>query len=87
MENEDWQEIVMSLVKAKRDLRNAWSVLDGTDGPAEDSEAAFDDALNAIDSIYAIESAHAFNADVASPVEVQAFWDEHGSLPGFAIGT
>ena len=87
MENEDWQEIVDALVNAKRQLRAAWGVLDGTDGAADGVEHALGAATSAIDAIYAIESVHAFNADVASPVAVQEFWEQNGSLPGFAIGT
>jgi len=30
---------------------------------------------------------NAYNADVASPIEVQEFWEKHGALPGFALGT
>ncbi len=79
MENEDWQEIVVALVDAKRRLRAAWGTLDGTDGAADGVEHAFASATTIIDSIYAIESAHAFNADVcrrrvktdpSSPVEI-----------------
>jgi hypothetical protein len=44
-------------------------------------------ALSGIDAIYAIEHVNAFNQDVASPVGVQPFWEEHGALPGFASGT
>jgi hypothetical protein len=29
----------------------------------------------------------AYNADVASPVEIQEFWNKHGQLPGFVVGT
>jgi len=25
-----------------------------------------------------------YNADIASPVEVQQFWEKYGELPGFA---
>jgi hypothetical protein len=85
--NEDWQEIVVSLVDAKRALSNASGILDGVDGSAPGVEHALNAALAAVDAIYAIESVHAFNADVAAPVEVQEFWDRHGSLPGFAVGT
>jgi hypothetical protein len=38
-------------------------------------------------SIDAIEAMRAYNADVASPSEVQEFWDEQGELPGVAAGT
>jgi hypothetical protein len=44
-------------------------------------------ALASIDAIYAIELVNAYNADVASPVDVQEFWKKHGELPGFAAGT
>jgi hypothetical protein len=30
---------------------------------------------------------NAYNADVASPVDVQELWTKHGELPGFAAGT
>ena len=30
---------------------------------------------------------NAYNADVASPVDVQEFWAKHSELPGFALGT
>jgi hypothetical protein len=85
--NEDWQEIVEALVQAKRQLAEAWAILDGTDGAADGVEHTLNAALSAIDGIYAIESVHAYNADVASPVTVQEFWDRHGSLPGFAVGS
>jgi hypothetical protein len=86
MENEEWQELVLHLVNAKRRLAAAWSILDGTDGAAAGSEYALGAALDSIDALYAIESEHAFT-DVASPTDVQAFWDDHGQLPGFAVGT
>jgi hypothetical protein len=35
----------------------------------------------------AIEHMNAFNADVASPVDLEEFWRCHGELPGFAAGT
>lgn len=87
MENEDWQEIVGSLVEAKRCLAHAWQLLDGTDGAAPGVEHALRSALAGIDAMYAIEHANAYNADVATPAEVQEFWDKHDTLPGFAIGT
>jgi hypothetical protein len=87
MQNDDWQEIVDSLVDAKRCLANAWQILDGTDGAASGVEHALNAALSGIDAVYAIEHRNAFNADVASPVEVQEFWEKHGALPGFAVGT
>ena len=87
MLDEDWKEIVTSLVEAKRDLGHAWAILDGTDGPAPGSEHALTAALAAIDALFAIESTNEFNLDVAAPVEVQEFWDEHGQLPGFAVGS
>ena len=80
-------KIVESLVDAKRCLRAAWEVLDGTDGAASGVEHALGAALSGIDAIYAIEHVHAFNQDVASPADVQEFWEEHGALPGFAAGT
>jgi hypothetical protein len=87
MENQDWQQIVESLVEAKRCLAAAWRVLDGTDGAASGVEHALGAALSSIDAIYAIEHVNAYNADVASPVDVQEFWEKHGALPGFALGT
>jgi hypothetical protein len=87
MENEDWQETVIALVDAKRCLASAWQILDGTDGAASGVEHALNAALASIDSVYAIEHVNAYNADVASPVEVQEFWEKHGALPGFAAGT
>jgi hypothetical protein len=30
---------------------------------------------------------NAYNADVASPLQVQGFWEKHGELPGFAAAT
>jgi hypothetical protein len=87
MDNESWQEIVESLVDAKRCLANAWEILDGSDGTAPGGEQALSAALSSIDAIYAIEHRNAYNADVAAPAEVQEFWDEHGALPGFAVGT
>jgi hypothetical protein len=50
-------------------------------------EPALNAALASIDAIYAIEHVNAYNADVASPVNVQEFWKKHGELPGFAAGT
>ena len=85
MLDEDWKEIVVALVAAKRNLATAWSVLDGVDGSAPGVEEALNTALDAIDEIYAIESRHAANADLAAPIHVQQFWDRHESLPGFAM--
>jgi hypothetical protein len=62
-------------------------ILDGTDGAAAGVEHALNAALASIDAIYAIEHVNAYNADVASPAQVQEFWDKHGVLPGFAAGT
>jgi len=87
MLDEDWKEIVVALVEAKRDLATAWSVLDGVDGSAPGVEEALNTALDAIDEIYAIESRHAANADVAAPVDVQRFLDCRQSLPEFTIGS
>jgi len=87
MDNEDWQETIAALVDAKRCLSAAWRILDGTDGTASGVEHALRAALAGIDAIYAIEHANAYNADVASPIEVQEFWERHGELPGFAAGT
>jgi hypothetical protein len=87
MENQQWQEIVEALVAAKRCLAGAWQILDGTDGAASGVEHALNAALASIDAIYAIEHVNAYNADVASPAEVQEFWEKHGELPGFALGT
>lgn len=87
MDDEEWKELVNSLVAAKRCLAEAWQLLDGTDGAARGSEHALGAALSAIDAIYGIEVGHAFNQDVASPHDVQEFWERHGSLPGFAAGT
>ena len=87
MLDEDWKEIVAALVEAKRDLARAWSVLDGVEGSAPGVEEALNTALDAVDEIYALESRHAANADLLTPVDVQQFWDRHESLPGFAIGS
>jgi hypothetical protein len=87
MENQEWQEIVESLVDAKRRLARAWGILDGTDGAASGVEQALDAALAGIDAIFAIEHEHASNADVATPVDIEEFWQRNGALPGFAIGT
>lgn len=87
MENQDWQEIVEALVDAKRCLANAWQHLDGTDGAAPGVEPALNAALASVDAIYAIAHVNAHYADVASPVEVQEFWEKHGALPGFAAGS
>jgi hypothetical protein len=70
MDNQQWQEIVGALVDAKRCLANAWQILDGTDGAGPGVEHALNAALAGIDAIYAIENVNAYNADVASPVEV-----------------
>lgn len=87
MENQEWQEIVGALVDAKRCLASAWQVLDGTDGAASGVEPALNAALASIDASHAIEHVNAYNADVASPADVQEFWKKHGELPGFAAGT
>jgi hypothetical protein len=87
VDNEDWQQIVESLVEAKRCLRTAWELLDGTDGAASGVEHALGAVLSGIDAIYGIEHVHAFNQDVASPLDVQPFLEEHRALPGFASGT
>lgn len=87
MSNEDWQEIVESLVNAKRQLANAWSILDGTDGSADGVEQVLHAALSAIDAVYAIESEHGANEDVATPVAIVEFWEKHDALPGFALGS
>lgn len=87
MEDDAWKDFVASLVEAKRCLGTAWQVLDGTDGAASGSEQALTAALAAIDAIYAVESTHPANQDVAAPEDVQRFWSEHGQLPGFALGS
>lgn len=87
MENEDWQEIVASLVDAKRCLAHAWQLLDGSDATAPGVEHALRSALAGIDGMYAIEHVHAFNADDATQTDMQEFWDKHDTLPGFAVGT
>ena len=87
MEDEDWKDFVSHLVQAKRELARAWSILDGTDGAAPESERALGHALDAIDNIYRVESNHEWNQDVAAPAEVQSFWERHAKLPGFALGT
>jgi hypothetical protein len=87
MENQEWQEIVGALVDAKRCRASAWQILDGTDGAGPGVEPALNAALASIDAIYAIEHVNAYNADVASPVDVQEFWKKHSELPGFAAGT
>lgn len=87
MNNSDWQEIIDSLVEAKRCLASAWQLLDGTDGAAPGVEHALRSVLAGIDAIYAIEHVNAYNADVAAPGDVQELWEKHGALPGFAVGT
>ena len=87
MLDEDWKEFVDALVQAKRHLGHAWGILDGTDGATNGSEHALTAALSAIDAIFAVESSHEANQDVAAPTEVQDFWDQHGQLPGFAVGS
>ena len=87
MEDAEWKQFVEHLVQAKRELASAWGILDGTDGADPASEVAVSAATDAIDAIYRVESEHAFNMDVASPVDVQEFWERHGALPGFAVGT
>jgi hypothetical protein len=87
MDNDEWQKIVHALVDAKRCLATAWNILDGTDGAAPGVEPALSAALASVDAIYAIENVNAHNADVASPIEIQEFWQKHGQLPGFAVGT
>ena len=78
---------VAALVDAKRCLSAAWQILDGTDGGAAGVEHAMRAALAGIDAIDAIEHAHAYGADFASPGDGQEFWERHGELPGFAAGT
>jgi hypothetical protein len=87
VEDEAWKEVVEHLVQAKRELSQAWAILDGTDGATDESEEALPRALQAIDEIYRAELTDPFNQDVAAPVEVQEFWDRHDALPGFALGT
>jgi hypothetical protein len=87
VENRDWQETVEALVDAKRCRATAWRILDGTDGAAAGVEHTLNAALASIDAVYAIEHVHTYNADVASSAAVQEFWEQHGELPGFAIGT
>jgi hypothetical protein len=87
VEDTEWKHFVQHLVQAKRELASAWGVLDGTDGADSDSEAAVSAATAAIDEIYRVESVHAINMDVASPQDVQEFWERHDALPGFAVGT
>jgi hypothetical protein len=87
MENQEWQEIVGALVEAKRCLASVWQILDGTDRAADGVEQVLNAALSSIDAIYVIEHVNAYNADVASPVDVQEFWKKHGELPGFASST
>ena len=87
MEDGDWKDFVDALVEAKRSLRQAWEILDGTDGAASGSEQALIAALAGIDAIYGIEASHEANQDVAAPADVQQFWDEHGQLPGFGVGS
>jgi hypothetical protein len=87
IENQEWQETVAALVHAKQCLASAWQILDGTDSAASGVEHALNAALASIDAIYAIEHVNAFNADVASPVDVEGFWRRHGELPGSAAGT
>lgn len=86
MDNQDWQEIVDALVDAKRCLASAWQTLDGTDG-APGVAPALNTALASIDALYADGDVNAHNADVASWVEVQEFWEKHSERPGFAAGT
>ena len=87
VEDAEWKDFVESLVDAKRSLGYAWAILDGTDGAAEGFEQALAAAVAAIDALYGIEVGHVANQDVASPGHVQKFWDDHGQLPGFALGT
>jgi hypothetical protein len=86
-EDAEWKRFVKHLVQAKRELASAWQILDGTDGADPASEEAITAATDAIDAIYRVESQHAFNMDVASPQDVQEFWERHSQLPGFALGT
>lgn len=87
MEDAQWKEFVSALVDAKRSLSEAWSILDGTDGAAPETQAALTAALAGIDALYGIEASHDANLDVASPPEVQQFWDDNQQLPGFAVGS
>lgn len=87
MENHEWQEIVEALVDAKRALATAWQVLDGTDGAAPGVEHVLRAALTGIDAIYAIEYVNGHSEDLPALMEVEDFWDNHASLPGFAVGS
>ena len=87
MEDADSKQFAGHLVQAKRELAAAWGILDGTDGADPDSEVAITAATDAIDAIYRVGSQHVFNQDVASPVDVQEFWERHDALPGFAVGS
>jgi shikimate 5-dehydrogenase len=80
MENQDWHGIVDALVDAKRYLATAWRILDGTGGAA----SGLQPALTSIDA----NRAHARpQRHVASRAAVREYWEEHGELSGFAIGT
>jgi hypothetical protein len=87
MEDADWKAFAAHLVDAKRELGGAWAILDGLDGAAEGTEHALTAALAAIDAVFGIETSHPANENMAAPIEVQQFWDAHGQLPGFAVGT
>jgi hypothetical protein len=76
MENQEWQETVRSLVEVTALLASAWRILDGTDGAASGVEHALNSPLASIDAIYASEHVNAYNADVASPVDLEQFWGE-----------
>ena len=77
-----------ALVDTKRSLATAWQIIDGTDGAAAPRRrtGAHRSACGYRRDLR-IEHVNAYNADVASPVEVEEFWAKHGALPGFAVGT
>jgi len=84
MDNEQWQETVSAARRREAMPRRYVADPDGTDGRASGVEQALHAALASIDAIYAIDSVSTYNADIASPVEVQQFWEKYGELPGFA---
>jgi len=84
MDNEQRQETVSALVDAKRCLADAWQIpMEPTVGLRRRTSApcrAREHRRHLRNRV----CEHLYNADIASPVEVQQFWEKYGELPGFA---
>jgi hypothetical protein len=85
-EEEDWKSTVnAALVRAKQELAVAWALVDEV-GAEPAVEEHLTTALGAIDRAFATTAASTPGADAMTPSDVQ-FWEQHGALPGFALGS